>query len=318
MPESGHPIDAILTPPPGPARLLTDRQIRDAVEKLGMIGAFDPTAAKYASYELHVSRVVRRLVPINGLAAFVEDEAQGDQIVIEPGATVLVYSEESINLPPYIHASVQAIGQLFAAGLCAGNTYVDPGSRGAIYIAITNLLHRQVSLPVGCALARVQFFVLGDPVSTVHGGPETRRPAYVRYEELPSHADETPLEGGDLDALQGRILQLEDDHLRRRAVIERHAREHAKAVSRSVWLVALLALLAGGLSVTPLLDNSPSALRYVLRVAAVVAAALGLARVFFGGSVKDWLAMLDAKYYRRVVRRYLARAGFESEEKRAA
>jgi len=67
---------------------------------------------------------------------------------------------ESINLPSNMLALVTAPGQLFAAGLAAGSTYVDPGSQGEIHVSLTNLTQKIVRIPVGCLIARAMFFVL--------------------------------------------------------------------------------------------------------------------------------------------------------------
>lgn len=313
MPDSGeplHPVEGLLSHPPRPARLLTDAQIREAADRIGLLGGgYDPAAARYASYELHASRFIRRMTSVHGRLAYTDDEATGDDIVMGPRETVWIYSAESINLPDYIHADVQALGQLFAAGLCAGNTYVDPGSTGPIYLAITNLHDRAVRLPVGCGLARVQFFILGDRVNTVHGGPDTRRPLFVKFDEpgKPSHGHHAP----DLTDVSQRLNHLESQVPNEEAIVRSLALLRASAVARTLWVVALAVLAAGVLSLTPALRHSPLPLRVVLVTAGACVATLAAGRTFFGGSVREWVEAAEARFAQHLEKKYVRELGIE-------
>ena len=161
--------------------ILTDAQIRQTVQEIGLIGGdYKPESAKYASYELHASEYAEKLVYDNEITGHVEMPGQGNEIIIEPGSTVKLYTAETINLPANILAQVIALGQLFAAGLSAGSTYVDPGSQGEIYISLTNMTARAIRIPIGCPIARAVFFVLGSSAQVQHGGPETRRRIRLR------------------------------------------------------------------------------------------------------------------------------------------
>lgn len=215
---SPHPIGHVLSRQPRPCSLLNDEQIRDFVAATSLIGGgYLPAAARYASYELHASDVVQRLSVKEGATAYVDMDPHDGCIVIPPRTTVRVYSSESINLPNYMFADVTVLGQLFGAGLSAGSTYVDPGSSGEIYIALTNLNDCSLRIPVGSPLARVQFFVLGDPAQASHGGPESRRP--IRFQVGPqeesasdadneSHRRQESAVQARLDALGAQVARL--------------------------------------------------------------------------------------------------------------
>ena len=178
------------------SHILTDIQIREAIAAIGLIGGpYKLESARYASYELHASDYAEKLVYDDEVTGHVEMPLRGSEVVIEPGCTVKLYTAETINLPSNILSLVVALGQLFAAGLMAGSTYVDPGSRGEIYISLTNASPRAIRIPVGCPIARAVFFVLGSAVEIQHGGPETRRriglrvgppmPAATRSRDVP-------------------------------------------------------------------------------------------------------------------------------------
>lgn len=178
--QGSSPSD-IQTFPFASAHILTDIQIRQAVQEIHLItGKYEPDSARYASYELHASDYAEKLVYDNEVTGHVEMPTHDNEIVVEPGTTIKLYTAESINLPANMLALVMALGQLFAAGLAAGSTYVDPGSQGEIYISLTNLTQKDIRIPVGCPIARAMFFVLGSPVETRHGGLNTRRQMKLR------------------------------------------------------------------------------------------------------------------------------------------
>jgi deoxycytidine triphosphate deaminase len=181
------------------AHILTDIQIREEVERIGLIGGeYRPESARYASYELHASEYVEKLVYDQEVTGHVEMPTNENEIVLEPGITVKVYTAETINLPANMLALVIALGQLFAAGLAAGSTYVDPGSRGEIYISLTNLTGRSVRIPVGCPIARAMFFILGSPVETLHGGPKSRRRIRLRVAPPQSGPEPSKIQRSDV------------------------------------------------------------------------------------------------------------------------
>ncbi|MCK9899270.1 hypothetical protein MXD63_04145 [Frankia sp. Cpl3] len=161
--------------------MLTDEQIRHAAEDFGLItGAYDSDSAKYASYEVHASAVVEKLIYDGEYTGHVEYGVSDNEIVIEPGATLKIYTAEHLNLPPYLYAEVIVLGQLFSSGIAAGNTYVDPGSTGPIYLSMTNVSPRALRIPIGEPIGRAQFYTLQRPVLRAHPGPQARRELRLR------------------------------------------------------------------------------------------------------------------------------------------
>lgn len=162
---------------PQAAMALVDWQIAEAVEADGLISeGYQPESARYATYEAHASDYVQVLTySEDAMTAHVRRRVTAGEIWISPGETVKIYTEEVFNLGDHMYAMVTGLGQLYACGLTIGNTYVDPGSRGAIYLAVTNVSARAVGIPVGCPIARVQFWRLGERPSKQHPGHQARR-----------------------------------------------------------------------------------------------------------------------------------------------
>lgn len=159
-----------------PAAALVDWQIKQAVDDSELIiEGYHPEAAKYATYEARASNYVQRLAYNGDRTMHVTDRAVDGSIWIASGETVKLYTIEVFNLPDDMYAVVTGLGQLYACGLSIGSTYVDPGSRGAIYLAVTNVSPVAVCLPVGIPIARFQFWRLGETPTRKHLGHQARR-----------------------------------------------------------------------------------------------------------------------------------------------
>jgi len=159
-----------------PAAALVDWQIKQAVDDSELITeGYHPESAKYATYEARASDYVQRLSYTGDRTMHVTDRAVDGSIWIAPGETVKLYTIEVFNLPDDMYAVVTGLGQLYACGLSIGSTYVDPGSRGAIYLAVTNVSPVAVCLPVGIPMARFQFWRLGETPTRRHLGHQARR-----------------------------------------------------------------------------------------------------------------------------------------------
>ena len=154
-----------------PVALLNDSQIREAIEKHKLLInpdiSYSPEAAKYASYEVHAAAEVGRVDFLEDGELEEKVKSQTREIVISPGDTVRLFTAEHFFLPADVFATVTGLGQLYAAGLTVGSTYVDPGTSYRIYLSVSNVSERAVVIPAGAPIGRAQFFVLGEPASTL-------------------------------------------------------------------------------------------------------------------------------------------------------
>lgn len=163
-----------------PSGILTDEDIAAYARRNHLIVPFNPEDAKYASYEVHASENAQILIYHGEVTAHAPLEPVNGELVIESGATVRIDTVESIRLPDDMMANIIGLGQLYACGVTVANTYIDPGSRGPVYLALTNLGQRSVRIPVGEPIGRVQFHQLGRSVLTAHPGPVYRRSIQLR------------------------------------------------------------------------------------------------------------------------------------------
>jgi deoxycytidine triphosphate deaminase len=162
--------------------LLSDRDIKEAV-KSGFLfeqRGFNSDSAKYASYEIRVGRQYEMLKFEGDNVVHVPKELElGSSIDIPPGATFLIVAEELFRIPINVFAKITTLGQVFASGLAAENTFADPGYTGPLYITMTNVSSRILSLKHGAPLARVEFHKFEHTPERTHIGFRGRRKSFI-------------------------------------------------------------------------------------------------------------------------------------------
>lgn len=165
--------------------LLNDNQIRAAINA-GFLFAEDScdfTKIKYATYELRVSKNYEIVIYTDGELATIKREVDDSgKIIIEPGQTIKVIAKEYFVVPSDIYAKINTVGQIFSAGLAAENTYADPGFSGELYITLSNISSRNLSIKPDDPLARVEFHKLESPVVVSHQGQSGMRKNFVSVE----------------------------------------------------------------------------------------------------------------------------------------
>lgn len=194
---------------------LSDYQIREAVEELGTLMVrnefYRSADAKYASYEVHASDEVGEADYRNSKDGVRESRRHADPITITPGSTIRLFSQECFDLPPDVYATVIGLGQLYAAGLTVGSTYVDPGTRGTIYLSVSNVSQREVLLEVGAPIGRVQFYVLGSPATQLHLAAPRKIEKYRPGQAAPTVALASSVDAisVDLKEIATRVMSIE-------------------------------------------------------------------------------------------------------------
>ena len=99
----------------------------------------------------------------------IEIPAQGT-VLIKPGHRVVLITMEELAIPLNVIARVSSKGSLFSIGLTAVNTYADPGFEGNLGIVTQNVSDKYIVLPVGEAIAKVDFSLLSSESSRPYRG----------------------------------------------------------------------------------------------------------------------------------------------------
>jgi dCTP deaminase len=126
-----------------------------------------------ACYELRMGNVYYDLTEGNRRI-----EVEGQQkILIKPGHRVVLIVHEELVIPDDILARVVNKGSLFSIGLSPVCTYADPGFQGNIGLVTQNISDKYIELPIGEAVAKVDFSRLSQSVTHPYHGQHGFRTA---------------------------------------------------------------------------------------------------------------------------------------------
>ena len=148
--------------------ILSDSDIRLAHES-GKIGIepFSESSVQPASYDLRVGNQAA----ISSDKQVVNLATRGF-VEIKPGDFVIVSTHEKLALD-LSHAGRFGLTSTYARkGLIASvGTQVDPGFRGRLFVGLTNLSTRPITLPHADVFLTVEFHALQRPVDAPYSGP---------------------------------------------------------------------------------------------------------------------------------------------------
>lgn len=123
-----------------------------------------------ASVDLHLGHGYQRLIPTSNETIEVGDARLSDHfegvsteedgfIVIEPGEYILATTEEYVEIPRQLTASVAGRSSIGRLGITVHITagFIDPGFKGQITLEVANLGPRPVIIPVHTRVCQLVF-----------------------------------------------------------------------------------------------------------------------------------------------------------------
>jgi dCTP deaminase len=146
---------------------LTDGEIGAEMEAGRLIRNGKKTQLGPACYELRMGRAYYDLT--EGARRFDVDD-EGRRVLIKPGHRVVLITQEELIIPPNMIARIISKGSLFSIGLSPVCTYADPGFPGNVGLVTQNISDKYIELPVGVAIAKVDFAWLSKPVDHPYQG----------------------------------------------------------------------------------------------------------------------------------------------------
>lgn len=150
--------------------ILTDADIRAAsADPDGGIGIepFDADSVQPASYDLRVGAEAA----VSSLKAVVDLESKGF-VTVEPGDFVIVSTMELLRFDNRHVGRFGLMSSYSRRGLIATvGPQIDPGFRGRLFVGLTNLTRRAISLPHGDPFLSVEFHRLEKPSEHAYNGP---------------------------------------------------------------------------------------------------------------------------------------------------
>lgn len=150
--------------------ILNDGEIHRRCMFDKLVTPYNPTNVGPASIDLCLGDHFVEIVGDGIIDSREADSLEGsemvaDAIIVQPGATILATTEESLRLPDSLSAEVtgrSTVGRLFIqVHQTAG--FIDPGFRGEVTLEIANTGRRPVKLYAGDRICQAIFMELKEP-----------------------------------------------------------------------------------------------------------------------------------------------------------
>lgn len=145
---------------------LSDRDIKLSMRAGCLVRNGSEAQLGPASYELRMGHIYYDLTESDRRI----DATGYGSILIKPGHRVVLITMEDLDVPNDVVARVVSKGSLFSIGLSPVSTYADPGFSGNLGIVTQNLSDRFIELPIGEAIAKIEFSKLTGPVERPYRG----------------------------------------------------------------------------------------------------------------------------------------------------
>jgi len=139
-------------PSPFPVGILNDEAIKSEIKAGRLITGADENNIQACSYDMRIGSIFRRGVPIKTLPVQEED------IQVQPGEVVSLFTLEEVNLPADISATAFAINEMSSQGLLVLNPgHVDPGFSGPLTVRAINIRKNTKTINLGTKIFTVIF-----------------------------------------------------------------------------------------------------------------------------------------------------------------
>ncbi len=154
--------------------ILTATEIRQEIEsaKLVRFGVLENVQG--CSYDLRIGTIFRDGKIMKG------QQAVGDQVLLEPGEIITVFTLEELELPDDVMATAFPINALSSQGLLVLNPgHIDPGYHGPLQVRAINIRQTPKSIDLGTDIFTVIFERLPKPTTPYEHNTD-RRTAELR------------------------------------------------------------------------------------------------------------------------------------------
>lgn len=136
--------------------VLAKQDIEQAIDNGSLIINASKINLQACSYDMRIGTLFRDGQIVNQF----HPEAH-QQVIVEPGEIVSLFTLEEVNLPPDIMATAFAINEMSSRGFLVLNPgHVDPGFKGCLTVKALNLRKVPLTISLGTPILTVVFQVL--------------------------------------------------------------------------------------------------------------------------------------------------------------
>lgn len=148
--------------------ILSDQDIRDAVAAGHIkIEPFEEGQIEPASYDIRVGNQAASSAQGKKI-----DLQEAGFVQVRPGDFVIVSTFERLELDSQTAARFGLISRYSRQGLIATTgAQIDPGFRGRLFVGLTNLSTKEITLPHRDGFLTIEYHRLANPVKRPYSGP---------------------------------------------------------------------------------------------------------------------------------------------------
>lgn len=207
--------------------VLSDNGIKQALKDQEIeISGYEDKQLQPASYDLRVGRQVATLK-----GKKIEDISERGFITVEAGDSALISTHEIIKMDDCHAARFGLTSSLARRGIYATTgTQVDPGYHGRLFVGITNLMPKPVTLTFKQDFLTLEIHQLLEPSTKPYSGP---------------YQGKTEFDGGDVEYLFSSEVWTVPDIIKSAQSSSREVRELAIQVKMLMWLLPVMIALVG-------------------------------------------------------------------------
>lgn len=146
--------------PSSSSGILTKADILEELSHRRLIKDGIPENVEGCSYDLRIGTIFREGRIIKG------KQGAGDQVLLQPGEIISLFTLEELDLPANIAATAFPINALSSQGLLVLNPgHIDPGFNGPLTVRVINIRYTPKSIDLGTPIFTVIFERLPQPTN---------------------------------------------------------------------------------------------------------------------------------------------------------
>lgn len=175
-PRESRPATDAIAPPAG---VLNSAAIEREIDNQRLIRGADKSLIQACSYDMRIGTIFKAGRPITG------PQTQGNEVQVEPGEIISLFTQEELDLPADIMATAFAINSMSSQGLLVLNPgHVDPGFVGPLTVRAINIRKTAKAINLGTKIFTVIFERLPDPTPKPYNKNVSRQEREIEFNAM--------------------------------------------------------------------------------------------------------------------------------------
>jgi deoxycytidine triphosphate deaminase len=165
--------------PAASAGVLNSADIEREIDNQRLMRGADKNLIQACSYDMRIGTIFKDGRPITG------PQTQGNEVQVQPGEIISLFTQEELALPADIMATAFAINSMSSQGLLVLNPgHVDPGFVGPLTVRAINIRKTPKAINLGTKIFTVIFERLPTPTPTPYNRNVSRQEREIEFNAM--------------------------------------------------------------------------------------------------------------------------------------